>query len=85
MEALQICKGASFAKFDESVEVHFSLGIDPRHADQLVRGTITLPHGTGKDVRIVVITDDENTSPILEAGAIEAGLDDVLKKIRWLV
>ncbi|MGC6367245.1 MAG: 50S ribosomal protein L1 [Candidatus Marinamargulisbacteria bacterium] len=86
LEALQICKDAAFAKFDESVEVHFSLGIDPRHADQLVRGTLTLPHGTGKDVRIVVITDDENTSPILEAGAIEAGLDDVLKKISdgWL-
>ena len=85
-EALSICKKASFAKFDESVEVHFSLGIDPRHADQLVRGTLTLPNGTGKDVRIVVITDDENTKPILEAGAIEAGLDDLLKKISdgWL-
>ena len=85
-EAIRICKDTAYAKFDESVEVHFSLGIDPRHADQLVRGTMTLPNGTGKDVRIVVITDDENTSPILEAGAIECGLDDVLKKISdgWL-
>jgi large subunit ribosomal protein L1 len=85
-EAISICKDAAYARFDESVEVHFSLGIDPRHADQLVRGTMTLPNGTGKDVRIVVITDDENTSPILEAGAIECGLDDVLKKISdgWL-
>tara|TARA_Y100001935_G_scaffold255558_1_gene269462 strand:- start:14915 stop:15613 length:699 start_codon:yes stop_codon:yes gene_type:complete len=85
-EAINICKEAAYAKFDESVEVHFSLGIDPRHADQLVRGTLTLPNGTGKDVRIVVVTDDENTSPVLEAGAIECGLDDVLKKISdgWL-
>ena len=62
------------------------MGIDPRHADQLVRGTMTLPNGTGKDVRIIVITDDENVSPVLEAGAIECGLDDLLKKISdgWL-
>ena len=85
-DALKISKEAATAKFDESIEVHFSLGIDPRHADQLVRGTMTLPNGTGKDVRIVVITDDENTKPILDAGAIECGLDDVLKKISdgWL-
>ena len=79
-EAIRICKEASYAKFNESVEVHFSLGIDPRHADQLVRGTLTLPNGTGKDVRIVVVTDDENTDPIIKAGAIECGLDDLLKK-----
>ena len=85
-EAIKICKEGSFAKFDETVELHFSLGIDPRHADQLVRGTLTLPNGSGKDVRIVVVTDDENTKPILEAGAIECGLDDLLKKISdgWL-
>ena len=86
LDAIKHCQAASFAKFDESVEVHFSLGIDPRHADQLVRGTMTLPNGTGKDVRIIVITDDENVSPVLEAGAIECGLDDLLKKISdgWL-
>ena len=85
-EAIHICKEASFAKFNESVEVHFSLGIDSRHADQLVRGTLTLPNGTGKDVRIVVVTDDENTDPIIKAGAVECGLDDLLKKISdgWL-
>ena len=85
-EAIKICKDISFANFDESIEVHYSLGIDPRHADQLVRGTMTLPNGTGKDVRIIVITDDENVSPVLEAGAIECGLDDLLKKISdgWL-
>ena len=85
-EAIKICKDVAFAKFNETVELHFSLGIDPRHADQLVRGTLTLPNGTGKDVRIVVITDDEDTAPILKAGAIECGLDDVLKKISdgWL-
>tara|TARA_A100001015_G_scaffold300936_1_gene387071 strand:- start:694 stop:1392 length:699 start_codon:yes stop_codon:yes gene_type:complete len=86
IEAITLCKKNAFAKFDETVELHFSLGIDPRHADQLVRGTLTLPNGTGKDVRIVVITDDENTQPILDAGALECGLDDVLKKISdgWL-
>ena len=86
VDAVRISKEAATAKFDETIEVHFSLGIDPRHADQLVRGTLTLPNGTGKDIRIVVITDDENTAPILEAGAIEAGLDDILKKISdgWL-
>ena len=85
-DAVKICKQGAFAKFNESVELHFSLGIDPKHADQLVRGTLTLPHGTGKAVRIVVITDEENTDPILKAGAIECGLDDVLKKISdgWL-
>ena len=85
-EALTLCKEVAFAKFDETVEAHFSLGIDPKHADQLVRGTMVLPHGTGKQLRIVVITDDENTKPILDAGAIECGLDDVLKKISdgWL-
>ena len=86
IDALKICKEVASSSFDETVEVHFSLGIDPRHADQLVRGTLTLPNGTGKDVRIVVITDDENTKPVLDAGAIECGLDDVLKKISdgWL-
>lgn len=85
-EAIGLCKKWAKASFNETVEVHFSLGIDPRHADQLVRGTLTLPHGTGKDIRIVVLTDDENTQSVLDAGAIECGLDDVLKKISdgWL-
>ena len=85
-EAIAICKDTATAKFDETIELHFSLGIDPRHADQLVRGTLTLPNGTGKDIRIVVITEEENTDAILKAGAIECGLDEVLKKISdgWL-
>ena len=85
-EAIGICKDTATAKFDETIELHFSLGIDPRHADQLVRGTLTLPNGTGKDIRIVVITEEENTDAILSAGAIECGLDDLLKKISdgWL-
>lgn len=85
-QAVQHCKDCATAAFDETIEVHFSLGIDPRHADQLVRGTLTLPNGTGKDIRIVVITDDDHSSAILEAGAIECGSDDVLKKISdgWL-
>jgi large subunit ribosomal protein L1 len=85
-DALELCQSVASAGFNETVEAHFSLGIDPRHADQLVRGTLVLPHGTGKDVRIVVITDDTVVQPILDAGAIECGLDDVLKKISdgWL-
>ncbi|MBT5856429.1 50S ribosomal protein L1 [bacterium] len=85
-EAVGLVKKAAFAKFDETVEVHFNLGIDPRHADQLVRGTLMLPHGTGKDVRIVVLTTDDRAKDALAAGAIEAGSDELIEKISggWL-
>lgn len=85
-EAFEIISNSKHAKFDESVDIAFSLGIDPRHADQLVRGTITLPHGSGKQSRVVVVTKDENAKTALDAGADYAGATDILEKIKggWL-
>ena len=84
-EALQIVKDAAFAKFDESVEVAVRLGVDPRHADQVVRGTVVLPHGTGKTVRVLVLTQGEKAKEAEEAGADFAGMEYVQKiKDGWL-
>jgi large subunit ribosomal protein L1 len=84
-EALEIVKSASFAKFDESVEVAVRLGVDPRHADQVVRGTVVLPHGTGKSVRVLVLAQGEKIREAQEAGADYAGLEYVQKiKDGWL-
>jgi large subunit ribosomal protein L1 len=84
-EALQIVKDASFARFDESVEVAVRLGVDPRHADQVVRGTVVLPHGTGKQVRVLVLAQGEKVKEAEEAGADFAGLEFVQKiKDGWL-
>ena len=84
-EALKIVKSASFAKFDESVEVAVRLGVDPRHADQVVRGTVVLPHGTGKSVRVLVLAQGEKIREAQEAGADYAGLEYVQKiKDGWL-
>jgi large subunit ribosomal protein L1 len=84
-EALKLVKDVSFAKFDESVEVAVRLGVDPRHADQVVRGTVVLPHGTGKQVRVLVLAQGEKVKEAEEAGADYAGMDYV-QKIRdgWL-
>jgi large subunit ribosomal protein L1 len=84
-EALQIVKSAAFAKFDESVEVAVRLGVDPRHADQVVRGTVVLPHGTGKSVRVLVLAQGEKIREALDTGADYAGLEYVQKiKDGWL-
>lgn len=85
-DAVKKIKQMKPAKFDETVELHFNLGIDPRHADQQLRGTIMLPHGTGKKVRIAVIAQGENIELAKKAGAIEAGSDDLVEKITegWL-
>jgi large subunit ribosomal protein L1 len=84
-EALQIVKSAAFAKFDESVEVAVRLGVDPRHADQVVRGTVVLPHGTGKSVRVLVLAQGEKIREAQDAGADYAGLEYVQKiKDGWL-
>jgi large subunit ribosomal protein L1 len=84
-EALEIVKNASYAKFDESVEVAVRLGVDPRHADQVVRGTVVLPHGTGKQVRVLVLAQGEKIREAQEAGADFAGLEYVQKiKDGWL-
>jgi large subunit ribosomal protein L1 len=84
-EALQLVKDASFARFDESVEVAVRLGVDPRHADQVVRGTVVLPHGTGKEVRVLVLAQGEKVKEAEEAGADYTGLEYVQKiKDGWL-
>ena len=80
-EAVALVKGASFAKFDETVDVAVRLGVDPRHADQVVRGTVVLPHGTGKIVRVAVFAQGEKAQEALRAGADEVGGDDLVKKI----
>ncbi|NLG62645.1 MAG: 50S ribosomal protein L1 [Candidatus Cloacimonetes bacterium] len=84
-EALRLVKEAAFAKFDESVEVAVRLGVDPRHADQVVRGTVVLPHGTGKSVRVLVLAQGEKVREALDAGADYAGPEYIQKiKDGWL-
>ncbi len=85
-EALELALGVSYAKFDESVDVAVRLGVDPRHADQMVRGTVILPNGTGKDVKVLVFAKGEKEQEAKDAGADFVGNDDVLEKIKggWL-
>ncbi len=86
-EALKIVHGNATAKFDETIEVHFRLGIDPRHSDQQVRTTVMLPHGTGKSVRILAFVDESQADATLAAGADIIGTDEVINQIRnegWL-
>lgn len=85
-EAVALAKEVSFAKFDETFDVAFRLGVDPRHADQMIRGAIVMPSGTGKKVRVVVITSGENISKAEAAGADEVGGDDIIAKIQggWM-
>ena len=85
-EAVALARETSNTKFDASVEAHLRLGVDPRHADQLVRGTVVLPHGTGKVVRVAVFAQGEKAQEALRAGADEVGAEDLVKKIEagWL-
>ena len=84
-DAVSLVKGAAFAKFDETVDVAVRLGVDPRHADQVVRGTVVLPHGTGKSVRVLVITQGERVREAEAAGADFVGIEYVQKiKDGWL-
>ena len=85
-EALELAKSVSFAKFDETVDLAFRLGVDPRHADQMIRGALALPAGTGKTVRVCVITSGDNIKAAEEAGADFVGGDDIVQKIAggWL-
>jgi len=84
-DAVQLVKAASFAKFDETVDAAVRLGVDPRHADQVVRGTVVLPHGTGKTVRVLVITQGEKAKEAETAGADFVGPEYVQKlKDGWL-
>lgn len=84
-EAIDVLKAAAFAKFDESVDVAVHLGVDPRHADQIVRGTVALPHGTGKNVRVLVIAQGDKARDAESAGADFVGPEYVDKiKGGWL-
>ncbi|CAO0823007.1 50S ribosomal subunit protein L1 [Desulfarculales bacterium] len=81
-EGLAAVLGVAYAKFDETVDVSVRLGVDPRHADQMVRGTVVLPHGTGKTVRVAVFTKGEKEKEALDAGADFVGSDDLVEKIQ---
>ena len=85
-EAVAFVKANAFAKFDESVELGMRMGCDPRKSDQMIRGTVSLPHGTGKDVRVVVFAGGAAAEAAKAAGAIEAGTDELLEKIKggWM-
>lgn len=85
-DAIKTVKDVAFAKFDETVDLAFRLGVDPRHADQMIRGALALPAGTGKTVRICVITSGENIKAAEAAGADHVGGDDIVAKIAggWL-
>jgi large subunit ribosomal protein L1 len=85
-DALQLAKDASYVKFDETVEVAMRLGVDPKHADQMVRGTVVLPHGLGKTSRVLVFATGEKIREAEEAGADHVGGDELAKKIEggWL-
>jgi large subunit ribosomal protein L1 len=83
--AVELVKGAAFAKFDETVDVAMNLGVDPRHADQIVRGTVVLPHGVGKTVRVLVIAQGEKAKEAEAAGADCVGPEYIQKiKDGWL-
>src|SRR4051812_48885005 len=81
-EAVSLVKSMAFAKFDESVDVAVRLGVNPKHADQMVRGAIVLPNGTGKTVRVLVFARGEKEKEALEAGADVAGADDLVAKVQ---
>jgi large subunit ribosomal protein L1 len=80
-EAAELLPRLSTTKFDATVEAHLRLGVDPRHADQLVRGTVVLPHGTGRSSRVVVFAQGEKAQEALRAGADEVGGEDLVKRI----
>jgi large subunit ribosomal protein L1 len=80
-EAIDLLKGGAKAKFDETIEIAMNLGVDPRHADQMVRGVVQLPNGTGKDVRVLVFAKGEKAEQAQAAGADIVGADDLAKEI----
>jgi large subunit ribosomal protein L1 len=85
-EAVELVEQTSTTKFDSSVEVHMNLGIDPKHADQLLRGTLSFPHGSGKSVKVIAFVDDDKVKECKAAGADEAGSEELVAKIAkgWL-
>lgn len=82
LEACALVKSTSYVKFDASVDLHVRLGVDPKQANQMVRGTATLPHGTGKTVRVLVLTTPDKEAAAREAGADHVGLNDYIEKIQ---
>jgi large subunit ribosomal protein L1 len=86
LEAVRLAKGTSLTKYDSTVEVAMRLGVDPRKADQMVRGTVNLPHGTGKTARVLVFANGDRAEAAREAGADFVGSDDLLEKVAggWL-
>ncbi|TMB57865.1 MAG: 50S ribosomal protein L1 [Chloroflexi bacterium] len=80
-EACELMPRISISTFDATVELHLRLGVDPRHADQLVRGTVVLPHGTGRSSRVIVFAQGEKAQEALRAGADEVGGEDLVKRI----
>src|SRR5437016_3901945 len=86
LDAIKLAKQTSTVKFDPTVEVAMRLGVDPRKADQMVRGTVNLPHGTGKTVRVIVFTSGGKVAEAESAGADEVGSDDLIERIQggWL-
>jgi large subunit ribosomal protein L1 len=85
-EAVEAVKGGAYAKFDESVDLALRLGVDPKRSDQMVRGTTSLPHGTGKQVRVLVFAKGEKEQEARQAGADFVGSDDLMEKIKdgWM-
>ena len=85
-DAVKLLREIKFAKFDETLEIALRLGVDPKHADQMVRGTVVLPHGLGKSLRVCVVASGEKVKEAEEAGADEVGGEDVVEKIQkgWL-
>ncbi|MDP4173205.1 MAG: 50S ribosomal protein L1 [Bacteroidota bacterium] len=81
-EAIKTLKGFSNVKFTESLDCAIRLGVDPRHADQMVRGTVSLPNGTGKEVKVLVVAKGQKAQDALDAGADYAGFDEYLEKIK---
>ena len=85
-EAIQLSIDCAYAKFNESLDLAIRLGVDPRHADQMVRGTVALPNGVGKEVRVAVFAKGEKEKEAMDAGADYAGSDELLEKVQggWL-
>jgi large subunit ribosomal protein L1 len=80
-EAIDLAKKSSYTKFDGSIDVHLKLGIDATKPEQLVRGTADLPHGTGREIRVIFFGDEADSAVALKAGAVKAGLDDLIKEV----
>ncbi len=80
-EAIKLLKETSVTKFDSSCEIHMKLGVDPTHADQMVRSTIALPHGTGKTVRVIAFVAEDKVKEATAAGAVKAGMDELIEEI----